>query len=179
MRNLAHRFILITLIAVPIGAAAQNGGPPPKPVEVVNAPTVDVGNTQANPVPVRDVDRSERVPFQASCSGSDDCSIDIPGTGVLRIEHVTMQIVVDDPSVPLQVLIRVPLNGELVSHELIPTRLGATPADFGVYVVSQPVRLYADAFGIGPGTNLSGDVNSFSGITSTDFRMTVSGLLEN
>jgi hypothetical protein len=159
-----------------------------KPVEVVNTPTVNaqqagtwsvgvdgnvqVGNTSGNPVNVRDVDRAHRTPFQMNCQGTTECTLHVPGSGLLVIEYVTMEIVIQDPSVPIQTYVVTTQNGTTIPHVVLPTRVGATPANFGIYSVSQVVRLYADAFAQ---LSVRGTVNNSSGISPTSFYMTISG----
>jgi hypothetical protein len=174
------------LLAAPFSEATQPESP--KPVEVVNTPTVNaqqagpwsvgvdgdvqVGNTSGNPVNVRDVDRAHRTPFQKSCSGTSSCSVHVPGSGLLVIEYLTMEIVIQDPSVPIQTFVQTTQDGNTTNHVVLPTRTGATPANFGIYAVSQVVRLYADAF---TQLGVMGSVINSSGISPTSFYMTISG----
>jgi len=142
-------------------------------VNVVNSPTVHVGNPAQDPVLVRDVDRAARTPFQETCTGITSCSVDIPGSGVLVIEYLTMEVVIEDPSVPLQTFVQTKLNGVSKSHAFRLVRNGATAADFGVYVASQQVRLYADAFSTG--SSVSASVINSSGVSPTSFFLSIAG----
>lgn len=167
---------LTTLLALPLGDGVQAENP--KPVEVVNTPLditgdVQVGNSSANPVKVRDVDRVSRIPFQASCTGVTACSLDVAGSGLMVIEYLTMEIVIQDPSQPIQTFVQTTQNSVTKSHAFVPVRTGATAANFGVYAVSQMVRLYADAFNIP--SPVHGAVINTSGVGPTSFFMSIAG----
>jgi hypothetical protein len=182
--------LLVGGLAAVLAAASGEGAQEEKakPAEVVNTPTVNaqqagswsvgidgtvqIGNSSADPVKVRDIDRAHRTPFQGSCKGTRSCTVDVPGSGLLVIEYLTMEIVIQDPSQPIQTIVQTTQNGGTTPHIFVPTRTGATAANFGIYAVSQMVRLYADAFAQ---ISISGSVINASGVFPTSFYMTVSG----
>ncbi|SRR6266545_3159118 len=98
--------ILFWLGAFAVYPMVQAGGqsrPSPTPttqdVNVVNTPNVNVANTTASPVPVRDVDNPARQPFQAEVVGgfadgastTGDITITtVPAGKLLVIEHVSV-----------------------------------------------------------------------------------------
>src|SRR5262249_5093559 len=67
VRTLLYAALILACFAP---SSATQAGPQPQPpgtqnVNVVNTPNVNVANTTASPVPVRDVDNPTREPFQA------------------------------------------------------------------------------------------------------------------
>jgi hypothetical protein len=104
--NPRTHFTRTTLFLIPLVLAcfalpsATQAAPSPTNVNVVNTPNVNVVNTTASPVPVRDVDNPARQPFQAQVVGgrvADGASTtgDIPITTVpagklLIIDYVSV-----------------------------------------------------------------------------------------
>lgn len=191
-------FFMLTSLVVLSAALSLTGANPataeePKPVAVVNTPTVNalqsgswnvgingsvnIGNSELSPVPVRDVDRNHRIPFQASCSGTTECSIDIPGTGTMVIEHITMEIVVQDPSRPIQTHVQTTVGNNTTPHVLVPALVGPTGTGFGIYAVSQPVHFYADAFPPSGLPSVLGHAFNFSGVPGNSFFMSIAGYI--
>src|SRR5439155_23134862 len=94
--------VLIPLVLAffALSSATQAAPSPPSPtnVNVVNTPSVNVINTTASPVPVRDVDNPAKQPFQAEvvggfadgASSTGDITIaTVPAGKRLVIEHVS------------------------------------------------------------------------------------------
>jgi hypothetical protein len=149
-----------------IGAGQAVAAPATPNVNVVNTPTVLVGNT---PLPVFDVDNPASQPFQASAqftmsgigpvfSVTSDITV-VPAGKMLVIEHVTFIGATGSPG-KIGASISNSIAGPGRTHWLVLTEQGAlfgTPA----FMANQPMRLYA-----GPGTTVRG--HAFRSIDSID-----------
>src|SRR5436309_709952 len=100
-RNTIFTTILLVLGCFALPSATQATPSPPSPtnVNVVNTPNVNVANTTASPVLVRDVDNVARQPFRAQVVGgfadgastTGDITIaTVPAGKRLVIEYVSM-----------------------------------------------------------------------------------------
>jgi len=133
-------------------------------VNVVNTPTVIVGNTPSTPLPVFDVDNPASQPFQESAqftmaggvspifSTISDITV-VPAGKMLVIEHVTF-IGGTGPS-GAKMFAGISTSISIVApeknHFLVLTEQGVI-FDNTVFTASQPMRLYA-----GPGTTVRGN----------------------
>ena len=140
--------ILLSCFALlPIAQAA----PSPSNVNVVNTPDVNVVNTTASPVPVRDVDNPARQPFHAEAVGgfADGASTTgglliptVPAGKRLVIEHVS----VFGAMLPGQKMVRtrVMYRFSVFGHSLVISAQGSNADGSSDYfVASEPVRFYA------------------------------------
>ena len=160
--------------------------PPTLDVKVVNstsepvpiAGTINVGNPEANPLPVRDVDNPARQPvhFAASCSVVKGGTCQrviyvVPAGKRFVIEYASMEASLSDDRTPLM-RISTTVGGQEVRHFLsIPPSVPGLglPTSIG-----QQVRLYADP---GTGVLVSGTVLDSAGTAL--FSFTISGYLVN
>jgi hypothetical protein len=125
---------------------AEAGEKPPSPVEVVN--------TQANPVPIQDMDNPARQSVQHSCvcsipggSAIDTDSVLVPLGKRLVIEFVSVHALLPTGQIPeVQVFTgtgALPGGTTSMGHQIALTGpLASAVTD--IYQASQPVRLYAD-----------------------------------
>jgi hypothetical protein len=159
--------IKITLVALGLffalfvfapGASYAQATKPASDVNVVNTPTVKlapgesltVGNTAANPVPVRDPDNPARQPLQQSLDSSNPnrTSFQVPLGKRLVIEYVSA--VSSMPAgqklllVTLQTDVSVNQNPTGILHFFTPTLTGRDTTGRDIFVVSQQTRLYAE-----------------------------------
>jgi len=139
--------ILLSCFALlPIAQAA----PSPSNVNVVNTPDVNVVNTTASPVPVRDVDNPARQPFHAEAVGgfADGASITggiliptVPAGKRLVIEHVS----VFGAMLPGQKMVRtrVMYRFSVFGHSLVISAQGSNADGSSDYfVASELIRFY-------------------------------------
>jgi len=138
---------------------------------------VQIGNSPASPVPVRNVENPARQPFQASgqCSLTNllNCSADIavPAGKLLVIETITLQFLVDT-GLRGEASVVVTLNGSPQFH-LLPVDFQATTTS-GTDVLrgAHAVRLYAD-----PGSKVTFAAEVTNIPVVGDFTATFSGYL--
>ena len=171
--------ILLLLIARVIGcfalSSATQGAPSPTNVNVVNTPSVNVANTTASPVPVRDVDNPARQPFHAHVTGgfADGASTTggtliptVPAGKLLVIEHVS----VFGRMLPFEKMVRFTIRYATFSHSVVCTPQGSNAdGSRDYFVASELVRFYDDNDGL-PVT-WEAERDSFAGAnpTSIDF----------
>ena len=161
-------FIGSFVLSVPRPTQGQGGDPvgPPKPVNVVNTPTVQISNPDVAPVPVRDVDNPARQPVHTnvfcianSTLGCDETIYTVPAGKRLVIEYASMLAEIPVGQVASWTISTF-VGGRLERH-----RFPQTPPSVAFHNVNatesgQQVRIYAD-----PGTNVNagGIPNSGSG----------------
>lgn len=145
------------------------------PVEITNTASVTVANT--TPLAVRDADNPARQPFQSESSesfpaGGDTINVffSVPAGKRLVVEQVTASIGVL-PGQHALMNVMTTANGNQVVHFMKPTEQGEW-VGFQVFVVSQPVRFYADA-----GTQVRLQVNKNSTVGIGSATVSLSGYL--
>jgi len=174
------------VLSVPRPTLGHDNDPvgPTKPVKVVNTPaepvpvtgSVSIGNSQANPLFVRDVEFSPRLPIQESGSCSTSSTLcETPVFGVpqgkrLVIEYASLRASVVE-GVVVQMAIETMVGTTAKRHNLAPS--SAAVSTVGV-TLGQQVRLYADA---GTIVTLIGFKSDPS--TGGQFNFTFTGYLED
>ena len=196
---LGFGLLAAALSLIPSRPAAASGSAPvtvvntPLPVDVNSLPAVQaqqsgawnvgingnvqIGNSPASPVLVRNVENPARQPFQASghCSLTNllNCSADIavPAGKLLVIETITLQFLVDT-GLRGEASVVVTLNGSPQFH-LLPVDFQATTTS-GTDVLrgAHAVRLYAD-----PGSKVTFAAEVTNIPVVGDFTATFSGYL--
>jgi hypothetical protein len=157
-------------------SVSLNGTPS---VNIANTPIVQLNNSSVNPLLVRDVDVMARQPFQLNIqvglgSGILDNykTFTVPAGKRLVIEYVSGRAGLGDNQLPSFQL------GTFTNGDANPTPhyLAAqqTTPGFGLYVISQPVRIYADAGSLHYVAIVRG-----SGEGTADVHVSISGYLEN
>jgi hypothetical protein len=184
---LAAAGLAVLIAGTILGTPEEALAPPAVPVIVTNTPanpvptvaqgTTAVQITNTSPLAVRDVDNPARQPFQgdatASFSGQNEANffIPVPAGKRLVIEHVTASILVL-PGRKAGFIVRTTAgaSGNAVFHTMSPIPHGTfANVGYDVFIVSQPVRFYADgatqfllhAYADGPG--IGSATVSFSG----------------
>lgn len=155
-------------------------------VGITGTPTVQVANPASAPLLTRDVDRPATQPFLHACTASGAGPNVLSGTSVADLVPAGKRLVIEYVSaaataLPGQVVLvkikitRPPISGVPVSfdHHLVATPQGTFLTD-AVFVVSQPVRMYAD-----PATDLRLECEVAQDSLSGDLtlNMTISGHL--
>jgi hypothetical protein len=121
-------------------------------VGIIGTPSVEVGNDDANPVLIRNVDRPEAQPFQYEAvvtleegEGGQNTPIPIPQGKLLVIEHVSAFGVApaDQKLSTFSILTHVAPDNTLRPHYLESTKVDLGNGS-NQYTVSQQLRLYAD-----------------------------------
>lgn len=149
--------LLLPLALMDVGRAVA--APASSNVNVVNTPTVIVGNTPLAPLPMFDVDNPASQPFQASAQftmtgqplvfgATSDITV-VPAGKMLVIEHVTFNGATGSPG-KMGASISTSIGGPETTHWLVVTEQGAL-AGTPVFMASQPIRLYAS-----PGATVRG-----------------------
>jgi len=141
-------------------------------VSIANSPTVQVGNTSASPVAVRDVDNPARHPFQFYATFSKtggnlivDNQIAVPAGKRLVIETITLQAFVPAGQKLLAQLHMVG-GGTFVQHNIMLTPQGGFNFDLlDYFAATETVRMYADQGSAVPlhVTRSSNDANFWGG----------------
>jgi len=151
--------LLLPLAFMDVGQVVA--APAASNVNVVNTPTVIVGNTPLAPLPVFDVDNPASQPFQESAqftmaggvspifSTTSNITV-VPAGKMLVIEHVTFSGGTGPPGGKMFASISTSIVGPEKTHWLVLTEQGVV-FDNSVFMASQPMRLYA-----GPGTTVQG-----------------------
>ena len=185
-RNIAFTtIILFALACFALSSATQAAPPPPAPsnVNVVNTPNVNVANTTASPVPMRDVDNPARQPFHTHVTGgfADGASTTgeitittVPTGKLLVIEYVS----VFGAMLPAQKMVRswIHVHGRgdtMATGGDIPVEQQGANASGTIdyFVASRLVRFYAD-----PGPVLCfAERDSFAGANPDSVTFTISG----
>ena len=117
-------------------------------VGINGTPTVIVGNSAQNPLFVRDVDESGRIPFQISQNVSFGvvsftAFLPIPDGKIAVIEHVSTSGGLQGTG-PVQGFVRCFNGTQEVNHSLVLTQQGVNEANgFTFYAASQPIKCYA------------------------------------
>jgi hypothetical protein len=158
-----------------------NSSAEPVPVAVSGTPTVQVGNTAANPVLMRDVDRSSKTPYNAKilvpiADGQDfvfsDPSLVVPAGKRLVIKYASV-----DVEVPV---------GQVVSGSLVVTTQSQIPYQFilnrqaspngttDVFLAAQLLEIWLE-----PGAKINVEINRNSTLGGGGAIVTISGYLEN
>jgi hypothetical protein len=148
----------ISLVTPMSGKGQGNGSPPERDVNVVNTPSVNVINTEANPVLVRDVD-SGRQPFQETkgilvLGGADSIQeilFPVPQGKRCIIETVTAQVTLrgTDTLSDLKVSTRLAPAGPFGQYNISLLRQGLSNQGNPTYTGTHYLRAYA-----GPGTSV-------------------------
>ncbi len=172
--------LLIGAIALVTPLPTQGHGDdpvgPPKPVNVVNTPTVQVSNPAGAPVPVRDVDNPARQTVHTnvfclanSMIGCDETIYTVPAGKRLVIEYASMVAEIPVGQVASWTISTF-VGGRLERHRFPQTPPSVAFNNVNATESGQQVRIYAD-----PGTNVKagGIPNSGSG----PFTFTISGHL--
>jgi hypothetical protein len=176
---------LFALLTPTSGRGQPSDAPPPRDVNVVNTPSVNVVNTATSPALVRDVGVPLRSPVQFSLNvsihfpattGEEDIYV-VPDGKRLVIEHVSLICDTLEPGNAVRGRMLTNFGGGLFTHELTVT-IQPTVGD-QLFIVNHPMLAFAD-----PGTKVhmvvridhaqGGPGSSLSGL-----RGTVSGHLEN
>ncbi|MEP7273874.1 MAG: hypothetical protein ABI882_20405 [Acidobacteriota bacterium] len=150
-------------------------------VSVSNSPTVQIGNGDTHPVPVKPVS-VVRQPFQASANGafvggsvSGSAFIAVPAGKRLFIEYATAFIVVPTGQNVHQLSLATTIGGAAVPHQL--TRNFAGPHFSGtddVFSAGQETHLYADG-----GTSVAFSIARNSSVGTGTISVSLSGYLED
>ncbi len=150
-------------------------------VSISNSPTVQVGNGDGDPIPVKMITTS-RLPFQASANGvfgvgsvSGSGLIAVPAGKRLFIEYTSAFVMLPTGQNLHQISIATTVGGGTVQHQL--ARSFSGPHFSGtddVFTSAQETRLYADG-----GTAVVFSLARNSGAGSGTLTVTVSGYLED
>jgi len=150
--------LLLPLAFTDVGQAVA--APAASNVNVVNTPTVIIGNNPSTPLPVFNVDNPASQPFQESAqftmagdplifATNSDITV-VPAGKMLVIEHVTFSGGTGPPG-KMFAGISTSIVGPEKTHWLVLTEHGVVLGTT-VFMASQPMRLYA-----GPGTTVRGN----------------------
>jgi hypothetical protein len=122
------------------------------PVSIKGIPTVNLGNTAANPALVRSVEGIEPAQFRLdACFASGDTHANssaygVPSSKRLVIQHVSLYGQLHTAGQRLNVLLVVTDYPTFAFvHQLVPTLLGNFPPDGELFAAAGPVVMYADA----------------------------------
>ena len=113
----------------------------PWSVDIANSPTVKVGNTQTNPVLVRDVDHPARQPLQITAHQPFDSPLVTLPAGKRRVVEFVSGIVRTPARVRPQLELQLSGPSTGISHLIA---LLSWPNDANLFQFSQPLRLYAE-----------------------------------
>ncbi len=163
--------ILVALVT-PRTGLGQGGAKQPQPL------SVNVTNTEAAPVPVRDVDSPGRQRF------SSRVVISIPGNGILVSDHYVVpagkRLVLEDVSAGVHIpqgyrahfsILRSTPGGDNALRHLTLT-YQFTQASIDLLVAGEPVRMYFE-----PGDKLGYIINLSGNVGNTSVDLTLSGYL--
>ena len=170
--------ILLALVCFALSSATQ-GAPSPTNVNVVNTPSVNVINTTASPVLVRDVDNPARQPFHAHVTGgfADGASTTgpitittVPAGKLLVIEHVSAF----GRMLPFEKMVRFTIRYGIFSHSVVCTPQGSSAdGSRDYFVASQLVRM--DFSHPGEAVSVLGERDSNLGENPSSVTFTISG----
>ena len=176
---------LIALVTPISGRGQGNDVPPPRDVNVINTPSVNVVNTATSPALVRDVGVPLRTPVQIKLN----VLITFPETGALEdiyvvpegkrlvIEHVALICDTLNVGNAVRGSLLSRFEGELFTHALAVN--AQPPVDGPLFVVNHPMLAFADP---GSRVEIAVSVDQAMGSGSSSFsalRGTLSGYLEN
>jgi hypothetical protein len=182
-RNRLFTAILLALGCFALSPATQAAPPPPSPtnVNVVNTPNVNVANTTASPVLVRDVDNPARQPFQAEVVGgfadgastTGDITIaTVPAGKLLIIEHVgVFGAMLTGQSIARVTYIHVVDGRHYKIYPLVLRQAHSADGTRDYFVVSEALRVYANPGAI----QCSAERDSFAGANPDSVTFTISG----
>jgi len=153
----------------------------PVPVAVSGTPTVQVGNTAANPVLMRDVDRSSKTPYNARilvpiADGGDfefsDPTLVVPGGKRLVIKYASVDI-----EVPVGQVVNASLvvtTQSQIPYQFILNRQASPNGTTDVFLAAQLLDIWLD-----PGAKINVELNRNSTLGGGGAIVTISGYLEN